>query len=883
MRVTLTAPDSRGPRVIQEIPDIELCRLEGRNGIGKTLAVRLLELCSGGQPYAAHEHSWSTLRDQLGRVQIRIEGLPVGAIDVELTPSEWPERPTAQIDTKLGTVKIDGRTSTWSELRTHVQVTRVAGDEGLTQTFAIELQERANHVGAVLEEADPVFVAWDEYFDGLSSAAGSVSRADLEALMASATEGHQALKTAEATHEENRAQLEMAERRYATLASFAERQAELPSRLQELSAALGQVAEADQAIGEVSEALQVLAARAAIEERQRPELVRLEHLRPRRRRDLQELVVAERGILAALGLGVESSDRDLRAAREEALRDVRDAQKQLRELDLVGGLKRTIGDLQGQLRVAPKSLDREIIAAVPEPITTASLRDGLATRMHEVERLPRDGEVAQLARRAETADRRRLLAQEALECRRKAVRKRELVEEAETAFVALLGLEAKDRGEYEALESRLRGAQEARLSAAVRLNVAKRALAQLLGVVLPEPASGPESEIDDELEMDIDAGGDGELEVDEYNSPDAWQRRANELEAEALRELRVLAAASGTDPATVDALLRLVPEELDTALTEARETLDRLGAEATHSRVTLADAEQRSKASAGAIEEAHRAVRSAYVGLTDPSGVWAALNSGLRDVLGVSGESEAVTADLELASALGRVSMVAEWFASAANKVREILSAAELVLNSLARELDPRVASSSLKAGGRSPASSDFLYEASIRRWSESELGKLVSGEVLRHELFDDSRHVSVDLRRAIIAWQASEGVPRQRPLEAFSSGEQVFLYTRAKLERLRDSRRPSAYSLVVLDEFGAFVARDRLGQLLSYVRESALGTIADQVVIILPLAQDFANDKEAPFLRQLAEGFEGVPAGLLNRIRQLESRNYFATSADGL
>jgi hypothetical protein len=53
MKFTFRTPDSsHGIRVIDEIPDLRLCRVEGLNGIGKTLAIHLLEICTGQQPYA---------------------------------------------------------------------------------------------------------------------------------------------------------------------------------------------------------------------------------------------------------------------------------------------------------------------------------------------------------------------------------------------------------------------------------------------------------------------------------------------------------------------------------------------------------------------------------------------------------------------------------------------------------------------------------------------------------------------------------------------------------------------------------------------------------------------------------------------------------------
>jgi len=50
MQFRIDADGRRGLRVIGEIPDLDLCRLEGYNGIGKSAAIRLLELCTGYSP-----------------------------------------------------------------------------------------------------------------------------------------------------------------------------------------------------------------------------------------------------------------------------------------------------------------------------------------------------------------------------------------------------------------------------------------------------------------------------------------------------------------------------------------------------------------------------------------------------------------------------------------------------------------------------------------------------------------------------------------------------------------------------------------------------------------------------------------------------------------
>ena len=89
------------------------------------------------------------------------------------------------------------------------------------------------------------------------------------------------------------------------------------------------------------------------------------------------------------------------------------------------------------------------------------------------------------------------------------------------------------------------------------------------------------------------------------------------------------------------------------------------------------------------------------------------------------------------------------------------------------------------------------------------------NNERVRQELLPQAEsEIVVDLDAREVLWEEN-GILRSRPLEAFSSGEQAFAYTRARLGLLDDEDNPPQNRLVVLDEFGAFIAHDRLQQLL--------------------------------------------------------------------
>lgn len=110
MRFNFRANPTGGIRLISEIADYRLCWLEGRNGIGKTLAVRLLELISGEQPYASAPAAWRSLRKNLGPTTVTVTGLKGGEeLVVDLTPGEWPEEPVRGV--QLGICADGGKDS----------------------------------------------------------------------------------------------------------------------------------------------------------------------------------------------------------------------------------------------------------------------------------------------------------------------------------------------------------------------------------------------------------------------------------------------------------------------------------------------------------------------------------------------------------------------------------------------------------------------------------------------------------------------------------------------------------------------------------------------------------------------------------------------------
>ena len=140
----------------------------------------------------------------------------------------------------------------------------------------------------------------------------------------------------------------------------------------------------------------------------------------------------------------------------------------------------------------------------------------------------------------------------------------------------------------------------------------------------------------------------------------------------------------------------------------------------------------------------------------------------------------------------------------------------------------------------RSQSPDAEMYVEELKSWLGQRFSNWFNNKRVRGELLPQAEgDVVVDLDAREVLW-AEGAIIRSRPLEAFSSGEQAFAYTRARLGLLDDEDNPPQNRLVVLDEFGAFIAHDRLQQLFDVLEDRIPQHPTDQVVVILPLARDY-------------------------------------------
>jgi hypothetical protein len=133
-------------------------------------------------------------------------------------------------------------------------------------------------------------------------------------------------------------------------------------------------------------------------------------------------------------------------------------------------------------------------------------------------------------------------------------------------------------------------------------------------------------------------------------------------------------------------------------------------------------------------------------------------------------------------------------------------------------------------------------YLSEIETWLGNHFSTWFNTARVRTELLPTADgDIKVDIADRTVVWN-EQGITRSRPLEAFSSGEQAFAYTRARLAALDEQGVRPPNRLIVLDEFGAFIAHDRLAGLLGYLRDRADDYPGDQVLVVLPLSRDYAD-----------------------------------------
>jgi len=785
MRVSIKCQPIGPLKILPELPDARLALMEGLNGIGKTLAIRLLELCTGGRPYSMESAAWRSLCMGLGEFQVTIGDLNgTREIRWRADTRDWLDLSADIATLPFREITVDGKASSLQSIQAILAVHRLSGDEGIIETLAQEADAAGEIVGR-----------WRRRY--ADQKAGPLARLEAIAYEGIRLLGDWSLETYRslaATSEDARvtaaAALEVVEN--------AQRRRDKIGLAHELSIRLS----------ELRRRSPDLVSRL---ERADQELADLEGKRERLQRDIAELagrVAGSKPIQRELTNAMKTLERNRdRLARQtskvsKAASELNVAPTQYAVREVIGSLRNELEGLKAEqtaLDAAPSmralldglglplaqaetgGLGDQI--ALDDPVTEVQLtvsqtRTGMATRRAYLEGKPPPPQAREVAQRVDRA--------------------RQSLDRAEV----LLGL-LEEANRYK----RLVATNEDRV---------QRAVAAFKPTITTELR---------------------QLEKQRVTSDE----RLLELVAERERLKQQLGVGEGANEKVLSSQLVTVlgdlgigEEDLDATLEESQSglqtsqiTLIEADASAADFRRHLVRAEAEIRKAASALRS-HREldwVRQAIAESKRPIG------PGLQDQLQLVDDAR------DRASAVG----------DRLGELRAQLAAVELALRGVARHLR-----------GQDPETSRYLSE--LQGWLGIHFSSWFNLPRVRKELLPTAEgDIKVDLGTSEVRW-TEHGITRSRPLDAFSSGEQAFAYTRARLARLDEAKEQPANRLIVLDEFGAFIAHDRLSGLLAYLSERANQYPNDQVLVVLPLSRDYselaskASVSEAETYRRLAD-----------------------------
>jgi seryl-tRNA synthetase len=766
--------DPIGPlKVLPALPDARLATLEGLNGIGKTLSVRLLQACAGVVPYSPDSPAWTSFCEGLGPFTVTITNL-LGAEELrwEGDTREWLEAGRRGLPLPFQDVAVDGASAVPTDVNRIFAVYRIAGDEGIIDTLAQQSQSFADAVASSSRRLASAEM-------GPLSRLENLGLALLEALPSTSFDSYLRIQdlAEEIAHEERSllASSATTQKRADALARAADLRRQLNEFRQRAPGLEDEIAAVDREIAAIHgrrDALQKeVAAISAQLAGAGPALKELANARRTLERNRANLSSSLSNAAAvATPLGIPATDETVERLLSDLRGRIEELTEQRTELDAAPAVQVILRDVAEDLAAAERrGLGDQIAIDDTDSglqLTISRARTGMLARRAFLTRQPPPPQAREVS--AQLFQTRRLLAQaENLSDHLRDVERysRLVTTNEERVTQALQSTNPGAAGELEGLERSRRSADERLLE----LAAARAALTQQLGNA---PAGATEEALDRQLRQALGAASIGEDDLDsaiqevrhEAREIDLSLREVQRKAGDVAREL----AATESEMRRSTAILRNGP-----AYAWLRESIPRRG---------LPDADTPIAQQLGTLDGLQRHVRQ------------------VLDRLG---------------------------------GLRAQLAAIEEALRGLGRHLR-----------GGEIGTREYVQE--LQEWLGSHFSEWFNNERIRHELIPLATGlVSVDIASREVAWFEGEK-KRSRPLVAFSSGEQAFAYTRARLAVLDDSPARPTNRLIVLDEFGAFIAHDRLTGLLAYLQERSDQSLGDQVLVVLPLSRDYESLAES-------------------------------------
>lgn len=758
-----------GLRVVPRLDVQRLTRLEGYNGIGKSVLIRLLQVCVGQHPYPNDKTLWESFRAGVGQARVHLSDIE-GASTIEwiLDADRWREE--GEHVTGIDHLTIDGHSATLGDVEQLLAVHTILGNENLTNTLSRRLGVHRSAM-AVAAGPDSILqqrlIAMDEVLQPLASMLERTSGLDLEPVVSQERLIRQALQSA------------------------SDKAISAQQRLNAVEAVLllaAQLADVEKGGGDLD-------AEIAVQDKTMADIdQQLERL-------ASDLATASKTSAAS-----EASRRKLQRAQQQASRAenrCKDALVEVKALAAEAGLTAvTATKISQEQSRTQEALDKALaqLASVHTAPEVADLADDLSERLKQAEDAGLSDET--------------LLHDPPIDA---------------TFTVSQLRLALSARSQQ------LRASPPS--DSAARLQVTVQKYRDRLGVltrlvVAADAHSEADRKADHARQRLTEAAEQVTSAVDHDDLAELMEQRRKLTEklrdtaverADLVRARNSLGGGASADELSSQLSVALAQANLDMAeLTTTHATAVAAHKDAA-GRVASLGGEHR--AAQTRLDEVRRELaRVVHLLAEGPQFAW--VRSCASSLL------PNLDADAEVQKSLiWQLHQVVEGLRNRIDRLREQLRTVNEAL---------RVAQEELRGG--SVHSSDLV--SSVRSWFSDEVSGWFNQPQLLDTIFQSGHDVHVDLHDKTVRWQI-EDIVMSRPLEAFSSGERAFAYTRAQLALLDGAPAP-ANRLVVLDEFGAFIAREWQHRLVHYLTDHAQRNPADSMVLVLPLTRTEAELRDS-------------------------------------
>lgn len=432
MEVHVESRAQGGLKLLAGLPDMQMCLLEGENGIGKTATIQLIELICGSVPreFLTQPVLWGSLRDRLGETRVSFLNMH-GAKRVEFTftPSRWPSEP--ELDERLGIVEIEGKVTSIDAVTSLLSVVRVSGTEDLTST----LERRVETIRSQLREySRQVQIGAEAVGDELAPVRRWLERAApnefQEALLQLDEATHQVddLRTSVAESEERLSLLLGALEARRRLDSLGKEAGDL---LTAREALLGEIRKLNGALSSAEKAAKAADEKYAKQGGAEQLVAEAEHLlRTRSRR----LANGESKLRAAMrSLGLADGEADLASEYKRTSDQLEAITRAATALDHTSSVRSLMSDLHRSLTASPE-VSGEVVADLPSGgVTAAELSDGILGHRRMLDASGQVDAPSDLAQEVLRVRRRLAALSGAMTLAETVDRDRELVEEAQEA------------------------------------------------------------------------------------------------------------------------------------------------------------------------------------------------------------------------------------------------------------------------------------------------------------------------------------------------------------------------------------------------------------------------------------------------------------------